>query len=95
MNSLFLSGQPVTLLVFGRRRAALARFDAMLPLAPASRYVLASRAHLLGETWDKHGAIAALETLTSIHPGNAAAWFKLGYRQGAWPRGHARAPNCD
>ena len=90
MNYLFLKGQAVTLLVFGQRRAALARFDAMLLLAPASRYVPASRAHLLNETGDKHGAIAALETLTSIHPGNAAAWFNLGYRQGAWPHGHAR-----
>ena len=90
MNYLFLKGQAVTLLVFGQRRAALARFDAMLLLAPASRYLLASRAHLLGETGDKHGATAALKTLTNIHPGNAAAWFNLGYRQGAWPHGHAR-----
>ena len=53
LNYLFLKGQAVTLLVFGQRRAALARFDAMLLLAPASRYVLASRAHLLGETGGK------------------------------------------
>ena len=90
LNYFFLKGQAVTLLVFGQRRAALARFDAMLLLARASRYVLASRAQLLGETGDKHGATAALKTLTSIHPGNAAAWFNLGYRQGVWPRGHAR-----
>ena len=95
LNYLFLKGQAVTLLVFGQRRAALGRFDAMLLLARASRYVLASRAQLLGETGDKHGAIAALETVTRIHPGNAAAWFNLGYKQGASPHGLARAPDRD
>ena len=76
---LFLKVQAITLLVFGRKLAALERFDAMLALAPSSRYVMASRAHLLGDLGDQHGAVDALVTLTSAHPENSAGWFNLGY----------------
>ena len=36
LNTLFLKGQAVSRLVFGRRSAALARFDAMLLLTPSA-----------------------------------------------------------
>jgi predicted Zn-dependent protease len=68
LNYLFLKMQAVTLLVFGQREAALQRFNAMLALAPRNRYVMASRAHLLGQLGDKHGAVAALRELASAHP---------------------------
>ena len=48
LNYLFLKLQAISLLVFGRKRAALERFDAMRLLTPSNRYVMASRAHLLG-----------------------------------------------
>ena len=40
LNYLFLKLQAITLLVFGQKRAALARFDAMRRLAPSNRYVM-------------------------------------------------------
>ena len=73
----YLKVEALTLLVFNQRRAALAKFDQMLVLRPGERYALASRAHVLAEEGDKHGAIDALQQLTARHPDNAPAWFNL------------------
>ena len=79
LSYLFLKFQAITLLVFGRKRAALERFEMMGQLLPGNRYVMASRAHLLGELGDKHGAIAMLEEITRQYPHESAGWFNLGY----------------
>ena len=86
LNYLFPKMQAVTLLVFGQRNRVLerhqlfeARFLRILRHLPGNRYVMASRAHLLGQLGDKHGAVAALQELASAHPDNSAAWFNLGY----------------
>ena len=71
--------QAITLLVFGQKRAALVRFDAMRRMAPSNRYVMASRAHLLGELGDKRGAIESLGEITRLFPDQSAGWFNLGY----------------
>lgn len=79
LNYLFLKLQAITLLVLGRKQAALERFDTMAALAPDNRYVMASRAHLRGELGDKHGAIDMLEQITRKFPHESAGWFNLGY----------------
>ena len=75
----YLKLQALVLLVFGKQQAALEKFDQMLVLRPGDRYALASRAHVLAQEGDKHGAIAALRSLAERYPDNAAAWFNLAY----------------
>jgi predicted Zn-dependent protease len=75
----YLKLQALILLVFSKQQAALEKFDQMLVLRPGDRYALASRAHVLAQEGDKHGAIAALRLLTERYPDNAAAWFNLAY----------------
>lgn len=71
LNYAFLKCQALVLLVFNRKRPALARFDAMLQFNPCDVYALASRAHVLSQLQDKHGAVNALRALVAAHPGNA------------------------
>lgn len=66
-------------LLGGRKCAALRRFDAMLACAPADRYALASRAHLLAQSGDSAAAVSTLRALTAHHVDDAAAWFNLAY----------------
>ena len=75
----FLKVQAIALLVLGQKRAALARFEAMRRLLPLNAYVMASRAHLLGELGDKHGSVEALTELTQVQSDSSAPWFNLGY----------------
>lgn len=81
LSYLSLKLQAIALLVFNRRREALARFDAMLDIKPNDRYALASRAHLLAQLGCKPEAIAAQELLARHYPDVSASWFNLGYMQ--------------
>ncbi len=90
---LFLKLQALTLLVFGQRSAARAKFEQMLAIAPNDRYALASHAHVLAEMGDKPAAIRALQALVAAHPGQSAAWFNLAYLQEEAGR-HAEAEDA-
>lgn len=79
LTYLYLKLQAITLLVLGRKRAALERFEAMQVLAPQNLYVMASRAHLRGELDDKQGAVEVLQEITRRNPDGSASWFNLGY----------------
>jgi len=79
LTYLYLKAQAVTLLLLGRKAAALDRFQAMLAIAPGNRYAMASCAHLLGELGHKTQAIAALEVLNKAYPDQSASWFNMGY----------------
>lgn len=78
----FLKLQAVLLLAFGRRSAALLRFDRILRLLPADRYALASRAHVQAQLHHFEEAAASLRQLTRVEgtvPQEAATWFNLAY----------------
>lgn len=70
------------LLATGQRAAALRAFGQMLQLRPASRYALASQAHVQMQLHQPEEAIAALQRLTAVSgtpAEQAAAWFNLGF----------------
>jgi tetratricopeptide (TPR) repeat protein len=79
LNAAWLRLQSRVLLVFGQRRAALARFEDLLAMAPHDRHALASRAHVLAELGDSAAAIAAQRAVVDAHADDAAAWFNLGF----------------
>jgi tetratricopeptide (TPR) repeat protein len=66
-------------LVFGRRAAAGAVFDAMLQRWPDDPYALASRAHLRMEAGEVGAALADSERLVAVEPAKAAHWFNRGF----------------
>jgi tetratricopeptide (TPR) repeat protein len=72
--------QALVLLVFGRRAAAEAVFDAMLGRRPQDAYALASRAHLRAQRGAHDAAIADAQALVAAHPQRSAAdWFNLAF----------------
>ena len=79
LHYLFLKWQAIALLLFNQKSAALGRFESMLDLRPQDRYALASREHVLAQLDRRDEAIAAMEQLTVAHPGQASAWFNLGF----------------
>ena len=69
----------MALLVLGRRAAALDVFEQMLSDFPDDPYALASRAHLRGQGGDRAAALADLERLLQVDPGNGVHWFNYGF----------------
>lgn len=70
------------LLATGQQAAALRIFGQMLQLRPASRYALASQAHVQMQRHLPEEAIATLQRLTAVSGSpaeQAAAWFNLGF----------------
>jgi tetratricopeptide (TPR) repeat protein len=74
-----LKWRAVALLVFERRRQALAVFEAMLREFPRDPYVIASIAHLQSQLGDRGAALAGMERLLEIEPGNGRHWFNHGF----------------
>ena len=72
--------QAMTLLVFGRHRAAEAVFDRMLQRWPGDAYALASRSHQHAQAGRRDAAIADAQALVAAHPARSAAdWFNLAF----------------
>lgn len=67
------------LLVFSRRHAALAVFEAMLREFPGDEYALASKGHLQAQTGHKRDAAQSYGQLVTTHPGNARHWFNFAF----------------
>ena len=77
-----LKAWAMALLATGQRAAALDVFGQMLQLRPASRYALASQAHVQMQLHQPDAAIATLQRLTAVMGSpieQAAAWFNLGF----------------
>ena len=67
-------------LVFGRRRAAMRVFRAMLGEFPGDAYALASRAHVLSQLGRPEEALADARALVAAHPQRSAGdWFNLAF----------------
>jgi tetratricopeptide (TPR) repeat protein len=77
--SQLLRTHAVLLLAFGRRGAALARFEKILRLRPLDHHALASRAHLHAQRGSFDEAIESLYLLTQACPQESSGWFNLGY----------------
>lgn len=89
----FLRISAIFLLLIGRKKDALNRFESMLTIEPLHRYAMASRAHLLGDLGDKKSAVIALNRLAIAYPDFCAHWFNLGFVQQELGS-HAEAENA-
>ena len=68
-----------SLLVAGRRQAALERVANHLVTNPTDPYLLGTRAQLLSQAGHTVAALQAQEALVRAQPGLASAWFNWGY----------------
>lgn len=66
-------------LACGQRTLASALVKRRLDRHPADSHALATQAHLLFLAGDRGGAIGRLTQLVGQAPGNAQAWFNLGF----------------
>ncbi len=71
--------QVIVLLWFGRHDEALDRLDGAIRRFPDERLPLATRAHLQAQLGRASAAIDDYRVLVQRHPGDAAAWFNLGF----------------
>lgn len=79
LNRFFVRWQVRVLLVFGQKRTALARVEGWLAQCPDDLMALATRAHLLAELGDRHGALQTLQHVVVLQPEGAPGWFNLGF----------------
>lgn len=71
------------LLVVGARDLALRQAHRQIERHPHNRHALATRAHLLAGQGRHTQALADLQRLVEMAPGQASVWFNLGYVQEA------------
>lgn len=69
------------LLLLGVRGLALKEAQLQIVREPCNRHALATRAHLLAAQGKQAQALVDLERLVQLAPGQASAWFNLGYLQ--------------
>ncbi len=79
------------LLVVGARDLALRQAQRQIQRHPHNRHALATRAHLLAGQGRHMQALGDLQRLVQLVPGQASAWFNLGYVQESLNDPHAAA----
>jgi Flp pilus assembly protein TadD len=66
-------------LIFKRIPVAIGAYREMVAVDPANEFAALMLGNLLADSGDRAGALVELERLTRIAPGNADAWFNLGF----------------
>jgi tetratricopeptide (TPR) repeat protein len=66
-------------LIFKRTAVAIDAYREMVTVDPTNEFAALMLGNLLADSGDQRGAVAELTRLTNMNPGNADAWFNLGF----------------